>query len=117
MNFFYFRGYGAVVVNLLVVISVGFLLSACTERKLNIGILNSTLGPQTPGTENPPGTPVVDETSYSWEFKTYIKSINSETSDLFGASVSISGDTLAVSAITEDSSLARASGEREGYAT
>lgn len=104
MNLSYFRGYGAVVVNLLVVISVGFLLSACTERKLNVGILNSTLGPQIPGTENPPATPVIDETSYSWEFKTYIKSINSETSDAFGASVSISGDTLAVSATTEDSS-------------
>jgi riboflavin synthase alpha subunit len=46
---------------------------------------------------------VIDAT-IPWNQQSYIKAENNDSSDIFGGSVSIDGDTLAVSAINEDSS-------------
>ncbi len=50
------------------------------------------------------GIPVNTTTLDGWEQQAYIKAVNSGAEDFFGHSVSISGDTLAVGAILEDSS-------------
>jgi hypothetical protein len=50
-------------------------------------------------------TYIYQRTNGVWKLQSYIKASNSGTNDLFGGSVALSGDVLAVGAIEEDSDL------------
>jgi hypothetical protein len=56
---------------------------------------------------------VFTRTGTTWTQQAYLKASNSEASDLFGESVAISGDTIAVSAIWEDSSATDVNGDED----
>jgi hypothetical protein len=49
----------------------------------------------------------------SWSQQAYIKASNTEFNDVFGRPVALSGDTLAIGALGEDSSATAASGEQQ----
>ncbi len=60
---------------------------------------------------------VFTRTGGVWSQQAYLKASNTETNDRFGISIALSGDTLAVSADSEDSSSTGVNGDQSSNAT
>ena len=80
-------------------------VSTTSEDSLQTTITNGTLvqGADT-STVNAGAAYVFRRTGTTWANEAYLKAPNAETTDQFGHAVSISGDTIVVSTIREDSS-------------
>ncbi len=79
-------------------LAVGALLEDSSGTGINSGLDGDNL------TVNSGAVYVFTRNAGEWSLQAYIKASNTDAGDQFGSSVSISGDTLAVGAIGEDSS-------------
>ena len=80
-------------------------MGACTEGSNQTTITNGTTSSSNNSNADSGAVFVYKRDGTNWAQEAYIKAANSEAGDLFGCTVSLDNDTLAVGAYEEDSQV------------